>query len=150
MQFFGVNEWKTYVEKCTETSRHLLEQYQLRIFYLQFQKCMLNLSYTFFFFNLRSYIQRSWVFLKLSPKHWPWPISKMHLWMCHLGGRDAGLGSGLWLPRGETLSIVQCVRMPVCLLAPTWGKCPSWIAGPSLFLGPQTIFFLWRLCFKIY
>lgn len=53
------------------------------------QKCMLTFSYSFSEFKelCPDNIQRYWVFLKLSPKLWPWPISEMCLCLCHLGGR---------------------------------------------------------------
>lgn len=34
---------------------------------------------------------------------WPWSISEMSLWMCHLGGRDLGLCSGALVPKGRRI-----------------------------------------------
>lgn len=126
----------------------LLQQLRIYLFTVPQNVCwtMLNFLYSFGEFkDICPYnAQRYRVFLKLSPELWPWPISEECLLMWHLGGGDLGLALGPWLPKGGELSIVQCVRTPVCVLAPGRGKCSVSIVGPPLFLGPQTFFLLCR------
>lgn len=151
MEFSAVNEWKTYIEKMHWDIKTPLGTITIENFLFTVPKMYVE-SFIHFFFNLRSYVQET---MSLSE------IVSKTLTLTHIKDALVDVPSGrqrrrpwLWAmaPQGrsaEHCSMCKNARC-VCWLLPAGGKCPSWTAGPPLFLGPQTIFFLWRLCSKVY